>query len=441
MKREGEFSMDDKRDDQWKISTSELRRRAEREMDARTPEPKPEHSGHVDAAELIEELRIHQIELSLQNDDLRQTQHDLEQSRNKYLDLYDFAPVGYFTVDSSMLIVEANWTFFVMLGNDRAHLIRQSLARVVNPPDQDIAYLHYHHLFEIGEPRVDELRLRRLDGELLFVSLSSVAVRDEAGEIVGARSVMSDITERKRVEQELYQERLKRAAAEQADRLKLQFLAMVSHELRTPLASIKGFASTLLAEDVSFAPAEQREFITILDQEADRLIELIGQLLDVARLQAGTLRIKPSRQSLYDVVYTDAMPRFVMVTTGHQLVIDVESDIPPLDMDGSRIAQVLVNLVDNAAKYSPAESRITLRAVERPHDVCVSVIDQGIGIPPAEREHVFDIFNQLEGQSRDGVGLGLAICKSLVEAHRGQIWIEDAAGGGTNVSFTLPLPR
>jgi two-component system sensor histidine kinase KdpD len=178
-----------------------------------------------------------------------------------------------------------------------------------------------------------------------------------------------------------------------------------------------------------------------MDQEADRLMELIGQLLDVARLQAGTLRIKATRQTISDVIHNDAMSRLEVVTANHQLVLDIEKDIPPVDIDGSRIAQVLINLVDNAAKYSPAESTITLRAVERSHDVCISVSDQGIGIPNEEREHVFDIFRQLEGTKQNGAGLGLAICRSLIEAHHGHIWIEDAPAGGTKVSFTLPLPR
>jgi PAS domain S-box-containing protein len=232
-----------------------------------------------------------------------------------------------------------------------------------------------------------------------------------------------------------------RHEAEKANDIKTEFLAMISHELRTPLTSIIGFTTTLLANDVEWEPTEQRDFIKTIQQEANRLQELIDHLLDLSRLEAGMLPILPSVNSLSSII-KDALPQLNTLTSDNTLTIQVPANLPLINVDPKRIAQVLVNLVHNAATYSPPNTEIILSATVRGSFIQINVIDQGPGIPFAEHKKVFKAFQRgknIERSSAQGAGLGLAICKGLVEAHGGRIWIKKKTVPGTTISFTVPI--
>ncbi len=232
-----------------------------------------------------------------------------------------------------------------------------------------------------------------------------------------------------------------RHEAERANEIKTRFLAMISHELRTPLTSIKGFTTTLLADDVAWGPEEQRDFIQTIQQEADRLQELIDHLLDLSRLEAGMLPISLQSHSLHEIV-EDALPQLRVLTAGQTLTLHLPANLPPVSADAKRIAQVLVNLVRNAATYAPKGTEINISASVRRGFVQISVADQGPGIPLAEHKKVFKAFRRgvnVENGLTQGAGLGLAICKGLVEAHGGRIWVKKTGAPGATVSFTIPL--
>lgn len=232
-----------------------------------------------------------------------------------------------------------------------------------------------------------------------------------------------------------------RHEAEQANEIKTRFLAMISHELRTPLTSIKGFTTTLLAEDVTWDPEEQRDFIRTIHQETNRLQELIDHLLDLSRLEAGLLPIAVEPHSLAEII-ADGMPQFQVMTRQHRLLIDLPSDLPRILVDARRIVQILVNLVNNAVHYAPSATEIHISAAAYGQFLQVSVVDQGPGIPTAERKRVFQAFQRgarEESGAGKGAGLGLAICKGLVEAHGGRIWIKKQSAPGTTISFTVPV--
>jgi PAS domain S-box-containing protein len=232
-----------------------------------------------------------------------------------------------------------------------------------------------------------------------------------------------------------------RREAEAADALKLKFLAMISHELRTPLTSIKGFATTLLADDVQWTPADQHDFLQTISEEADKLGDLIEQLLDLSRLAAGTLRIAPQPLKIESILNT-AMAQLQTVTLKHSLQLDVPEQLPRVYADGDRIAQVLTNLVGNAAKHAPARTTIVVSAARVGEQVQIDIADQGPGIAAVDRERIFEPFQQIDDRAihrTEGAGLGLAICKGLVEAHGGRIWVQDRSGPGATLSFTLPL--
>jgi PAS domain S-box-containing protein len=232
-----------------------------------------------------------------------------------------------------------------------------------------------------------------------------------------------------------------RHEAERANEIKTRFLAMISHELRTPLTSIKGFTTTLLADDVTWDANEQRDFIQTIEQEANRLQELIDHLLDLSRLEAGVLPIALKPHALQDII-DDALPQFQVLTSEHIFSIHLPANLPSVYADEKRIAQVLVNLVRNASIYAPKGTEINISASVRGSFVQINVVDQGPGIPLAERKLVFQTFrrgSQQENGAGKGAGLGLAICKGLVEAHGGRIWIKKKNSPGATISFTLPL--
>jgi PAS domain S-box-containing protein len=232
-----------------------------------------------------------------------------------------------------------------------------------------------------------------------------------------------------------------RHEAERANEIKTEFLAMISHELRTPLTSIIGFTTTLLADDVTWEAAEQQDFIRTIQQEANRLEELINHLLAVSRLEAGVLPIHLEVPSM-DQIIADALPQLQTLTNGHTLNLHLPAALPPVYVDGKRIAQVLVNLVRNAATYAPAGTEISVSASVRGNFVQMNVIDLGPGIPTSEHKRVFKAFHRgenVESASPKGAGLGLAICKGLIEAHAGRIWIKKKTTRGASISFTIPL--
>lgn len=223
------------------------------------------------------------------------------------------------------------------------------------------------------------------------------------------------------------------------DQMKSQLLSTVSHELRTPLASIKGFATTLLRQDVQWDETSRREFLAIIDEESDRLSELISNLLDMSRIEAGTLRVEPEPTDLQPLV-GDTVAEFQVMTHRHEFKAHLPPHLPLVVADPRRIRQVLRNLVENAVKYSPEGGKITIAAQVLADQVVISVSDEGLGIEPQHLDHIFDRFYQVDSASTrnvGGSGLGLSICKAIVEAHNGQIRAESQPGAGSTFSFTL----
>ena len=237
-------------------------------------------------------------------------------------------------------------------------------------------------------------------------------------------------------------QRLKEDAREIAnlkklDRLKTELLGTVSHELRTPLASIKGYATTLM-EHRRMNGEVRREFLSIIDSESDRLQELINNLLDMSRLEAGVLKVDPAPVQLGRAMRS-VVERAQHLTAEHRLRLVWPED-PWVTADLPRVLQVVTNLVNNAIKYSPDGGEVEVAGHVRNGVLAISVADQGAGIPPRELDKIFDRFHRVEGDLArrvSGTGLGLAICRGLVEAHGGRIWAESEPGLGSTFTFTL----
>ena len=240
-------------------------------------------------------------------------------------------------------------------------------------------------------------------------------------------------------------------ALKQSERLKSALLDAVTHDLRTPLTSIKASVTTLLDElKATHAAATldaegRREMLEVIDEESDRLSHFIESLVDLARIEAGEMHLRLRLRSVDEIIPT-ALKRAESLTQKHRVEVSFPEDLPLVRVDARAVAEVVYTLIDNAAKYSPPGSRISVAAELASADrVRLTVEDEGPGIQPHLRERVFDKFFRVaqEGDpsaaKRSGIGMGLSIAKGIVEAHGGHIWIEDRNGKrGTRVALTLP---
>ncbi len=227
----------------------------------------------------------------------------------------------------------------------------------------------------------------------------------------------------------------------EAEELKSTFISVISHELKTPVSLIKGYAGTLARDDVSHDPEFVRESAQIIVEEADRLTELIDNLLDASRIQAGALSLDLQPLDLASLV-RKAAERFRTQTNHHQISLDLPDDLPLVRADERRLRQVLDNLISNAIKYSPKGGAITIGARPQEDHVLVFVQDEGIGIPEEDQEAIFESFYRVDSslkRSTQGAGLGLFLVRAIVQAMGGDIWVQSEPGKGSAFYFTLPI--
>jgi two-component system sensor histidine kinase KdpD len=234
------------------------------------------------------------------------------------------------------------------------------------------------------------------------------------------------------------EQRNRALALQETDRLRTALLNSVSHDLRTPLASIKASASSLLDREVRWSDAERDEFLTTINTEVDRLTRLVHNLLDMSRIEAGALDPRLVESSLAEVV--GPVVRRARAASRQRVEVDVPDELAPVLVDPVRLDQVLTNLLDNARGYAPG-SPVQVAARQDGDHIELRVVDHGPGIPVPERERVFDQFYRLKGGGGrpEGTGMGLAICRGIVQAHGGALRVETTPGGGATFVLSLPV--
>jgi two-component system, OmpR family, sensor histidine kinase KdpD len=236
---------------------------------------------------------------------------------------------------------------------------------------------------------------------------------------------------------QLREQALRARVTEEMARLAKTLVAAVSHDLRAPLARIKASSSTLADEDLDIGPDARRSLARLIDGQADRLADLVQNLLDMSRIQAGMLQPRRTITSLADLV-TGVAGDLAQALQGYQLRLDLPADLPAVDVDRTLITRVLTNLLENAIRHAPKGTPITVTAAPRsPDSVLVSVADQGPGVSPDRRDEIFSMLARRDADA--GAGLGLTIAKTFVEAHGQRIWVEDATEGGALFCLTLPV--
>ncbi len=300
---------------------------------------------------------------------------------------------------------------------------------------------------KVGQQAVGVLRLRIWDDERRVPR--DEGLEDEYDHAPNARTTFfwtfldqaASLVERAR----LQRENLRIEVLQRTDVLRAALLSSVSHDLRTPLTTIKAAASSLLQEDVRWDNEARRGFAQSIEHEADRLNRLVGNLLDMSRIEEGALKPEKEWYSLKALIH-DVLGRLRPLLEGRTVHTHLTDDLLLVELDYMQIDQVLTNLIENAVRYTPAGSPIDVSAHIEGEQVMLSVADRGHGIPPADLERVFDKFYRvLQSQHGagypSGSGLGLAVCKGLVEAHGGRIWAELREGGGLVVCTELPVGK
>lgn len=310
---------------------------------------------------------------------------------------------------------------------------------LVTAPGQLLGVLNVANS-ECREPTGDELNLLKtvahqialaIDKAQLYTQASMRA--DELEGIVEAR------TEQLAQAIEELSEALEKAR--EADKLKSLLLSTVSHELRTPLATIKGNTSMLVEHHQQLSAEDLVAHLSDIDVETDKLTGMITDLLEMSRIEAGLLQIQPLPVDLREVLRSTVRAAQMRMPT-HTLEFEVPEGLPACMGDPLRIDQIVANLLENAAKYSPPGSTVLVKVEAKDEELITSVIDSGPGIPPQHLEQIFDRFFQIKASrdaGRHGIGLGLSICRGLVEAHRGKIWVTSKPGEGAAFSFSLPV--
>lgn len=511
-----------------------------------------------EAQRLLHELRVQQVELDLQNTELRRTQEELTTARDRYRDLYDFAPVGYLTISGDDHILQANLTSAKLLGVERHDMIDIPLYHFIARDGQEGYHFLRQRLGQSNALQMVELPLLKADGTMLWAHLDAIVTpetpTDAARDTPVYRMTISDITARKRAEATSAHQAAETAATmasladglivfnPQGDIVRMNdaavhllgyapnghavpftehlqtlhvkaldgsvypseemptaralhgdttlgammvlhhpdhtvwvlvsaapirmpdgqqvgvvttycditplhdlqeqqlLLHLVSHDLRTPLFIISGYSS-LITNKVKKLGVDG-EIITSLSAiqgSVKRMTVMIEDLTVMARVEGGQTQLK--REPVAMAAYLqDFHQRSATVFDVSRIQLDIPTELPPVLADYDRLDRILSNLLSNAMKYSDPGTPVLVRVCVQEGEIVVSVADHGPGIPPDDVPHLFQRFYRAKGERRaEGIGLGLYITKTLVEAHDGRIWVESEVGKGSTFSFTLPI--
>ena len=411
--------------------TADLRRNAEQRLDKKQPEAAvPE----ADTRKLLHELQVHKIELEMQNEELRQTRTDAEAALQQYTELYDFAPVGYFTLGHDGIIRQVNLAGAALLGLARGNLVGRRLGGLLDDRNRSAFAVFMDRVFEGESKEIGELSMSSKGIAPRSVHIEGIAAA--SGD--SCRVMMTDITEHMQFEHALQRNNAElesaKAAAEKANLAKSEFLSSMSHELRTPLNAVLGFAQ-LLAAGKPPPSAAQKLSIDQIMNAGWYLLRLINEILDLAMIESGKVTMSQESISLSDVLRDcQAMTEPQAQDRGIQMTFPRFDNHCYVHADRTRIKQVMINLLSNAIKYNRAGGTVIVECVMGGENrVRVSVKDTGVGLAPEQLAQLFQPFNRLgkEASAEEGTGIGLVVTKQLVELMGGVIGVESSVGVGS----------
>ena len=400
----------------------------------------PKEMPNEDAQRLIHELRVHQIELEMQNEELRNVQTQLEESRMRYADLYDFAPLSYFAFDEHGRIIEVNLTGAKQLGIERGNLINIPFVTIVVESDWKGFFSHLKKIFDTREDHTCEVRLKVKDGGEFYARLDSIFLESANG-TVSCRTSVTDITERKRAEAALLE------SEQRVRRLNEHILNMVmvlSHDIRGPLVAIASILKLMLRGVYGKLDQSPANTVQELLSRCARLLGTAEDYLGKASIVGGPMvmerEVLDLRQDIIDAVLDELADDITM----REIVIDnrlgaIPAGSIPIRANKTWLKAVYRNLFTNAVKFGGKGCTISFGFEQRESHYRLNVYNSGRPIAEKDRGKIFNRFGRikpLEGPAPDGVGLGLCLCREIILEHGGEIWYE-ARPDGSNFVFTI----
>jgi PAS domain S-box-containing protein len=544
----------------------ELRKLAESKLEKFYLEKNSEGLSPEDTDRILHDLRVHQVELELQNEQLQEIHAKLNETQKYYFDLYDLAPVGYCTLDEQLNIIEANFLVSTLLGLERNILLKLPFSKFILAEDQDIYYFYFKQLFKTNKSESCELRIEKSDGTQLWIRLEGVVTQSESSATKEVRLVLSDITDRKMLsemnlsqerelhdlyltlnasaivaftdpkgnityvndkfcqvsqyerdeliganhrilksgfhtdlfykelwktissgktwtgeiknrakdgtfywvmttivpffdeqgklnqyvsirvditknkndEAELVQSQIEKNVILEMIKERSKFIDIAAHELRTPITALS-LLLQIAEKQMERGNPLTSDILAKLRRPTDRLTRLVVDLLDISRQERGLVVLLPVQCNLVSLI-TDSLEEFRIMTPKRNFIFNKPDAPIEINLDPLRINQVLSNLLDNAIKYTN-EGDIEVGLVVRPDSVRVSVTDHGSGIPKEQRATLFEAFSRgksYETFRAQGLGLGLAVCKGIMDLHHGSIGVRSVEGEGSTFYFDLP---
>lgn len=395
---------------------------------------------------LLHDLRVHQIELELQNEELKRTQEELVRQQESYFHLFHMAPIGYALIDKNGIIRKANQLLSDIFDLSRCDFLDEPLLRYIHEDDQKEYATRFHAFFNKPEGKILDLRVVGKNDEIIDMEIKG---RKEQFHLLGLMDddrscpliliTFNDITKRKIAEEIILEAK---RAAEEANSTKSKFIADMSHELRTPLNSVIGFSEALLEGYKGDLNSSQKHYVNRIHQSGKQLLKQINEILDISKIESGKMELHLEDFRLKGV-FAEIKSALAPMTSAKN--IDISFTIEPLDLvltaDNDKLKHILLNLISNALKFTPVSGQVLIKAISFADRVEISVRDTGIGISEEDQQLIFEPFKQISSsQSSEhvGTGLGLSLVKKLVEMHKGRIWVESETGKGSVFTFTLP---
>jgi PAS domain S-box-containing protein len=433
-----------------------------------------QNSDSMDLNPLLQKIHTHRGVLEKQKNDLQQKIPKLKKSRNDYQRLYDSAPAAFFILNNQGVILDVNFAGTELIGVGKNQLINSDLTRHVAPEFMDAFFYHRRWTLETDVKQTCELKLVKGDCSSFFARLESISLEADDKDQPRIQTIITDINDQKQMEGAL---EVAKARASVAGKIKGEFLSKMSHEFRTPLNHIIGFTQLALEEGSGNLNAAQKEYLDAVAQSSHHLLALVKDILDLSKLESGTLEFEPTEVRLKTLL-ENGFAEFEQKAINHGMTLlkDFKGAPDTIQADAGMLKQIIYHLLSNAFKFTQDGGEILLSAhtvdcIVRSGRRCgdakdfkifqecikasnmkgarlsqcaeVSVSDTGIGLNAEDQKYIFEPFKQVDeslNRKHHGAGIGLSLAKNLVELQGGKLWVESAGESkGSTFHFILPI--